>query len=179
MNDWNVVITVYQDGYRRALRALRNYGAIEHSPYHNVLVMKVDDPLALLDDVERCTEEMPALYDAISRIAPAQHSFDFTSAAELNDKAANVVTGFMPQLAGKSFHVRIHRRGERHGISTPDIERRLDEVLLDALRRTGAPGRIAFDDPDAVITLDTIERRAGLSLWTRADLARHRLLRPD
>jgi hypothetical protein len=41
------------------------------------------------------------------------------------------------------------------------------------------PGRIAFTDPDAVVAIDTIDDRAGVSLWTRDDLARHRLLRPD
>ena len=49
MKDWNVVISVYQDGFRRALRALREFGPVERSPYHNVLVMRVEDPTALLD----------------------------------------------------------------------------------------------------------------------------------
>jgi len=30
-----------------------------------------------------------------------------------------------------------------------------------------------------VIAIDTIDDRAGISLWAREDLARHRLLRPD
>lgn len=179
MKDWNVVISVYQDGYRRALRALRELGAVERSPYHNVLVMRVDDPLALLEAVERRTEEIPALYDAISRISPAMHCFDFASAEELQEKAAHVLTGWAQQLARRSFHVRFHRRGARHETTTPDVERHLDDVLLDALRQAGTPGRICFDDQDAVIALDTIDDRAGIALWTRDDLARHRLLRPD
>jgi hypothetical protein len=46
VKDWNVVISVYQDGFRRALHALREFGPVERSPYHNVLVMKVEDPTA-------------------------------------------------------------------------------------------------------------------------------------
>jgi tRNA(Ser,Leu) C12 N-acetylase TAN1 len=38
---------------------------------------------------------------------------------------------------------------------------------------------VSFSDPDAVIVIDTIDDRAGISLWTRDELARHRLLRPD
>lgn len=67
MKDWNVVISIYQDGFKRALHALHEFGPVERSPYYNVLMMKVEDPMALLDAVERRTEENPALYDAISR----------------------------------------------------------------------------------------------------------------
>jgi tRNA(Ser,Leu) C12 N-acetylase TAN1 len=59
---------------------------------------------------------------------------------------------WLPRLAGRSFHVRFHRRGSRHALRSPDV---------------------------AVIVIDTIDDRAGVSLWTREDLARHRLLRPD
>ena len=71
MKDWNVVVSIYQDGFKRALRALEALGPVERSPYYNVLAMRVDDPVALLEAVERRTEESPALYDAISRVAPA------------------------------------------------------------------------------------------------------------
>lgn len=84
-----------------------------------------------------------------------------------------------PKLAGRTFHVRFHRRGARHDLTTPDVERSLDETLLEALRKAGAPGAVSFSDPDAVIAIDTIDDRAGVGLWTREDLARHRLLRPD
>jgi hypothetical protein len=43
VKDWNVVVTVYQDGFRPALQALQKLGPVERSPYHNLLVMKVDD----------------------------------------------------------------------------------------------------------------------------------------
>ncbi len=78
MNDWNVVISVYQDGFRRALRALKEYGSVERSPYYNVLVMRVKDPTALLQTIERKTETNTALYDAISRVAPAMRTVDFS-----------------------------------------------------------------------------------------------------
>lgn len=45
MKDWNVTITVYQDGYKRARRALREFGAATVSPYYNVLGISVADPL--------------------------------------------------------------------------------------------------------------------------------------
>jgi tRNA(Ser,Leu) C12 N-acetylase TAN1 len=173
------VISIYQDGFRRALRALQELGPVRRSPYYNVLVMKVDDPMALLEAIERRTEDSPALYDAISRVAPALRGFTFQSAEEFEAKAKSIVLEWSPRLAGQSFHVRLHRRGVRGDLRTPDTERLLDDVLLDATRATGRPGRISFTDPDAVIAIDTIDDVAGIALWTREDLARHRLLRPD
>jgi len=42
-------------------------------------------------------------------------------------------------LAGKSFHVRLHRRGFKGRLSTAKEERFLDEALLDALDVLGHP----------------------------------------
>ena len=52
-------------------------GRIERSPYHNVLVMAVENPVDLLDAIERRSVDDPALYDAISRVARASCCFDF------------------------------------------------------------------------------------------------------
>lgn len=179
MRDWNVVVTVFQGGYRRALRALRELGPVERSPYHNVLVMKVDDPLALLAAVEARTRELPALYDAISRVAPAQRAIDFHTADAFLATAEHTVRELAPRLAGSSCHVRLHLRGLPHAVTTQEMERRLDGAILDATTTAGHPARIAFDDADAVIAIDVIDDRAGVGLWRRHDLARYRMLRPD
>ena len=179
MKDWNVVVCTYQDGFKRALRVLQELGRVERSPYYNVLVMRVEDQMAILEAIERRTDEIPALYDTISRVSPAIRCFEFHSAKEFQDKAREVLTDWLPQLAGRSFHVRFHRRGPRDGLRTPDIEHFLNDALIDALRQAGTPGMVSFSDPDAVIAIETIDDRAGLALWSRDDLARHRLLRPD
>jgi len=53
--------------------ALKQGGPVERSPYHNVLVMRVEDPTALLEAIERKTDTNTALYDAISRVASDAH----------------------------------------------------------------------------------------------------------
>lgn len=179
MKDWNVVVTIFQDGFRRALRALSALGPIKRTPYHNVLAMRVDDPVKVLEAIELKTEESTALYDAISRVSPATHSFGFQSAEEFLEKATNVLAEWSPKLAGRSFHVRLHRRGSKYDLGTQETEHSLNEVLLDATTKLGVPGKLSFTDPDAVIAIDTIDDRAGVALWTRDDLAQHRLLRPD
>ena len=179
MRDWNVVISIYQDGFRRAIRALSALGPVERSPYHNVLLMRVEDPIALLSAIEQKTEESTALYDAISRVAPAMRTIEFHSVDEFKERLKPVLLEWSQRLTDNSLHVRLHRRGDRHDLPTPDTERFFDDLLLDATAAAGAPCRISFSDPDAVIAIDTVDDRAGVGLWTREDLARHRLLRPD
>jgi tRNA(Ser,Leu) C12 N-acetylase TAN1 len=72
--------------------------------------------------------------------------------------------------------VRLHRRGFKGVLSTPHEERFLDEALLSAL---GVGGRISFTDPDAVIQIETIGGRAGMSLWTREELRQYPFLGTD
>lgn len=179
MKDWNVIVSIYQDGFKRAFRALQDLGPVERSPYYNVLVMTVEDPMALLEAIEKRTEERPALYDAISRVAPAMRSFEFLSAEEFKDKGKSILLEWSPRLTGRSFHVRLHRRGARHDLRTPNAERFFDDAILEATTLVGLPAKISFTDPDVVIAIDTIDDRAGMALWTREELTRHRLARPD
>lgn len=179
MHDWNVVVCVYQEGFRRVLRTLHDFGAAERSPYYNVLVMRAEDPRAALAEIERRTEESPALYDLISRVAPAMRCFDFVTADEFVSDPIATLREWSPRLAGRTFHVRLHRRGAKDDLGTQDIEHLFNDAVIDATAKAGNPGKVSFTEPDAVIAIDTIDQRAGLGFWTRDDLARHRLLRPD
>lgn len=179
MKEWNVIITVFQDGYRRAFRALSEIGPVAHSPYHNVLVMAAADPIALLDMIEQRTQASPALYDAISRVAPAMRCFDFQDIDKFKSEITTILAEWLPQFSGRTFHVRLHVRGARFDWRTPDAERYFDDWILAGLNDRGSHGSISFSNPDAVVAIDTIDERAGISHWTRDDLQRYHLLRPD
>jgi tRNA(Ser,Leu) C12 N-acetylase TAN1 len=133
----------------------------------------------LLEAIERQTETDPALYDAISRVAPAMRSFEFHSTEDFLAGAKQIAMEWLPDLAGRSFHVRLHRRGLKHDLRSPDVERSLGEALLEALKEAGTPGTLSFSDPDAVIAVDTVDEHAGIGIWTREDLTHYHLLRPD
>jgi hypothetical protein len=47
------------------------------------------------------------------------------------------------------------------------------------LREAGTPATLSFSDSDAVIAIDTVDDHAGVGIWAREDLMRHRLLRLD
>ncbi len=179
MNDWNVVVSVFQDGFTRTLQTLGTLGEVDRTPYYNILLVKTDDPIGLLEALELKTEEVPALYDAISRVAPAMERFSFASAEDFKAKVAPILKAWSTRLAGQSFHARLHRRGGRQELPSPDIEKFIDDAVIAATRVAGKTATVSFDDPDAVIAVDTVDDQAGLALWTREDLARHRLLRPE
>ena len=107
---------------------------------------------------------------------PAQEVFDFGTAEYFEARARAIALTWVPALSGKSFHVRLHRRGFKGVLSTPREERFIDEALLTALQDAG---RISFTDPDAVIQIETIDGRAGMSLWTRDEMHRYPFLGAD
>lgn len=179
MKEWNVVVTVHEGGFARARKLLGQFGEVEKTGFFNILVMRAANQGRLLESLGEAARREPQAVAALARVMPVTHAFTFQSPGEFEEKACQAVSGWVPLLAGKGFHVRMHRRGFKGKLSSMDEEHFLDHYLLEALERAGAPGRITFDDPDAVIALETIGSQAGLSLWTREELGRHPLLHLD
>ena len=176
MHNWNVVVTVRDRRLGTAKRLLSRFGYADRSGFFNVLVMRVDDGRAML---EKLQAEPKGDGGILSRVVPTPCTFDFASPEEFGTKAWSAIEGFVPELKGRSFHVRVHRRGSKGRLSSQNEERRLDQALLEALARAGTPGRVEFVDPDAIVVVEVVGPRAGASLWTREDLRRYPLLRLD
>jgi tRNA(Ser,Leu) C12 N-acetylase TAN1 len=181
MNDWNVIVTLLQDprSFRRACAILRPLGEVAATEFHNVLVMRVESLVGFLRDFSAMLALEPGIQNIISRAIPLFETFEFNDRADFEDKARQIALSWLPRLKGLSFHVRLHRRGLKGELKSPEEERFLDEALLAALQESGAPGRIAFEDPDAVIDIESLGHRAGMSLWTREDLSRYPFLKVD
>jgi tRNA(Ser,Leu) C12 N-acetylase TAN1 len=170
--DWNVIVTFAEPTFRIARRLLARWGQLRRTEYFNVTVMAVADPTAFLREFSAAIAESPGILNAVSHVVPFEHMFEFKDAAEFEAKAREIALSYVPSLAGKSFHVRLHRRGLKGTISTPAEERFLDDALLDALAVAGTPCRIGFEDPDCVLLIETLGKRGGLALWRREDLER-------
>lgn len=176
MQDWNVIITVHEKGFRETIQLLERFGAISRTDYFNVLVMRTEDVDSMLEALRQEIEESPGLINFISRVVPVTETFIFQDKEEFESRAAGIVLQWVPKLAGNQFHVRMHRRGFKKRLSSMDEERFLDDVLLQELERIGTPGKIDFDNPDAVIAVETVGQRAGLSFWTHVDLENYPFL---
>lgn len=174
--DWNVVVTLPEQTFREARRLLGKWGAVRRTPYYNVLGMKVENPGDFLARFSAAVEETPGILNYVSHVVPAQQTFDFDTPEDFEARARDIALGWASKVAGKSFHVRLHRRGFKGRLSTPKEERFLDEALLAA---PGVSARISFEDPDAVIQIETIDGRAGMSLWMRDDIRRSPFLGTD
>lgn len=177
--DWNAVACAGEGEFRAARRLLEHWGAVGRTGYYNVLAVRLADPEAFLEDFARRLEAEPGLRNTVSRAMVCRHTFGFQSREEFEARAREAVLAWAPALEGQTFHVRMHRRGFRKALSSLEEEHYLDGALLEELEARGRPGRITFDDPDAVVAVETVGGRAGLSLWTREDLRRYPFLGVD
>jgi tRNA(Ser,Leu) C12 N-acetylase TAN1 len=180
--DWNVVVTAYDwRGLRSARRLLSRYGEVARTEFHNVLVLKVADVAAFLEDISAAAEDDVSVRNDISRIMPAQATFAFGTTAEFEEKTRAIACQWADRIAGGSFHVRLHRRRGDSPVklSAQAEERYLDVSILERLRELGHTGHLDFQDPDYVIDIETVGERAGMSLWSRDDLKRFPFLRVD
>lgn len=175
-HSWNAIITAKGERFPEARRTLRTLGHVERTGFYNVLAMNVDEPEHFLERLERLLADQPDLAESIASVFPAEQCFDFSNTAEFESKAREAALAWVPRLAGKSFHVRVHRRGRKGTLVSPDEERALADALLGATRETGNPAHVTFDDPDAIVLIETIGGRAGIALRTRDDYHRHPLL---
>jgi tRNA(Ser,Leu) C12 N-acetylase TAN1 len=174
-----VVVSVRTGGYHRVRKLLRTFGPVSSTGYLKILVMQVDDPRQLLESLKEKVSQEPNLLDFLGRVLPIRATFIFQSAEEFATKGPEAVLAFLPELAGKNFHVRMHRHGFRGRISSQAEERLLGQTVLDALEKAGTPGRVTFEDPDVILAVETLGNRAGVSLWTREEMRRYPFLRLD
>jgi tRNA(Ser,Leu) C12 N-acetylase TAN1 len=177
LRDWNVIVSVREGGFNRARRFLSEFGVVGSSGFLNVLVMRVDDPKRLLEALAERAAREPDTLAFLGRVVPVRSTFTFQSPEEFEVKARDAALGFHHELAGKGFHVRMHRHGFKGRLSTQEEERFLGGVLQEALLRDGFPGHVTFEDSDVILAVETLGNRAGLSLWTREDLRRFPFLR--
>ena len=179
MSEWNVVVSVHGRGFIRACEILQRLGPVNRTGFLNVLVMRVEDIAQAMESLRQWISEDPAITDALARVMPVTHTFSFQTVEEFEEKARQAVLSWTSDLAGKAFYVRMHRRGFKGRLSSQAQERSLSAALLETLEKAGTPGRITFQDPDAVLAVETVGNQAGLSLWSREDLQRYPFLKPD
>ncbi len=179
MQDWNVVVTIKERGFARACKFLEKFGPVSRTEFFNVLVMKAENPHRMMETLQKEISEDPEILSFLARFVPVTQSFNFQTPEEFESKAQDIVMLWLPELAGKGFHIRMHRRGFKGRLSSSEEERFLDNILLEALKSKGTPGHITFENPDVIVAVETLGQRAGLSLWKREDLKRYPFLRLD
>jgi len=179
MKRWNVVVSVCEGHFPEACEFLKEYGTVRKTDFYNVVVIRVDDVQEMLEALEELIVRNAEGLSFISRLVPVTHTFSFQTPEEFEAKAKETVLAWVPALKGKSFHVRMHRRGFKGRLSSMNEECLLDDFLLRSLDRAGSPGHIVFENPDAIVVVETVGPKAGCALWKREDMDRYPFLRLD
>ncbi|MDD4976758.1 MAG: THUMP domain-containing protein [Bacteriovorax sp.] len=176
---WNVIVTLYKEGFKDAIHALSPHGVVRATNFFNVLVMHVEDMDKFLHDFAIEMSEKPYLGNSISRLTPVMRALTFNSREEFEDKAKRIADEWVDLIAGKTFYVRMHRRGFREKISSLDEEQFLDRHLLKSLDERGLAAKITFTDPDFIIDVETLNNQGSLSIWSRDDIKAYPFLHLD
>jgi tRNA(Ser,Leu) C12 N-acetylase TAN1 len=179
MQAWNVVVTVREQAFSRAMKLLQPFGQVHRTEFFNVLVLEVPDTEQFVQQLRQLAATDASISDILARVVPATRTLTFQSPEEFENKARQIVSEWLPALAAKSFHVRMHRRGFKGRLSSQHEEGFLDHYLLTSLEEQHVPGRISFEDPDFIVSVETVGQRAGLSCWSREDRARYPFLGLD
>lgn len=179
MTDWNVLVSVHDHGYKHARQLLKEFGTVSRTDFYNVFAVHVDDIPSMLEELKERLETDEQVRLSLARVVPVTTAFAFQSPEEFEARAKQAVLAWLPELAGKAFHVRMHRRGFKDRLSSHEEERLLAEFLLEKLEEAGTPAHVAFEDPDVIVAIETIGQRAGLALYTREDLRRYPFFKVD
>ena len=177
MPDWNVILIAKAGRHEAAQSTMQRFGRVERSMIGNVLTATIDDPSAFSAQFAALYDNDPAVRGAIEGAVPLEHTFDFDGEEDFAEKVATVVSeNWQETLAGKRFQFRTHRRGLVSEVPRkPDPGEAMDDIV-DEFGVVGAPLEYDYVTCDFVITLETLHRRAGLSLWTYDDFKRYPFL---
>jgi tRNA(Ser,Leu) C12 N-acetylase TAN1 len=176
MGNWNLIVTTAEGRYTQALGFLARFGVVKPTSYYNVVMMQVYDIPALMGSLAQEWERQGGRLLLLQRVVPMSHTFNFRDQQVFGIRATEIASGWTEQLAGKTFHVRMHRRGFKDQLRSEEEERLLNAAIVDATTPSGKPAVVSFDNPDAIIAVETIGNQAGMSLWFREDLQRYPFL---
>ena len=168
---WNVLVTAREGTPRQLRGALSRLARLRRSGFRNVFLARIDDPEAFLAAVAVLCTTRPMLEGWLGKIVPVERTFP-VEPATFRARLEAEATHFLDRLVGRSFHVRIERRGHKGLIDTHDCEQTLGAYLCDALERRGAHPVVEFGDPDVVLAVELVGDTAGMALLTREQRAR-------
>ena len=77
------------------------------------------------------------------------------------------LTALVNELGGKSFHVRVERRGHKGELHTHELEQRFGAYLWQQLEAHHARPAVSFGDPDVVIAIEIAGPTAGIAVISR------------
>jgi adenylyl- and sulfurtransferase ThiI len=163
--DWNLVVTARSGRRHDLVYVLRPILRLRHAGFPDVSIGRAADVEACLAGIAGRAEGIVGA-DILARVVPVTRTF-LVDAAELEAQLVAETVPCADALVGRSFHVRVERRGQRPVARSDVLERRLGTALVDALRARGAGPRVTFEDPDVIVAVELIGPMCGIGLVDR------------
>ncbi len=163
--DWNLVVTAHSGRRHDLVHALRPILRLRRAGFPEVMVGRTDDLTGCLDALAaRADPEFRR--EILARVVPVERTFVLDAAA-LETQLAAETGALLDALVGRSFHVRVERRGHGGVVRSDVLERTLGTALVRALDERGAAPRVTFRDPDVVLAVELIGAVGGVGLVPR------------
>jgi tRNA(Ser,Leu) C12 N-acetylase TAN1 len=167
MTEWNVLATSLEGRRDALLLSLRRLGRFRPGGYRNVVIGLVEEPAEFLVRVREALAADGLLPTALAKVMPIEATMQIEAETAVETLAA-AAEPFLDRLAGGSFFVRLERRGLKGRLHSPTVEREIGDRVWRALEARGHAPRVDFADPDAVLVIETLGDRAGLTVVSRA-----------
>jgi tRNA(Ser,Leu) C12 N-acetylase TAN1 len=164
---WNVLATAKNHEQGHLARRLKRFGNFRWSPYLGVLIGRVEDHQAFLEQLWRGQETDPAFLQPLARLVPIDRTFVFTVDALLPLLTSEVL-GYADRIEHGSFYVRVEQRGHKGEIHCQKMEQELAAALRALLTQRGWTPHVDFHDPDFIIAVEIVGDECGVGFITRA-----------
>ena len=90
---------------------------------------------------------------------------------------ADALLASLDRLVGRTFFVRVFRRGLRSAIDSTTAEGELGGRLVGALQARGEQPKVTFADADVAVVVETLRDEVGIAFLTRELRASHPFVR--
>ena len=167
--DWNLVVTAYGGRRHDLIHALRPIVRLRRAGYSEVH----GRPHRRRGRVPRrdrgARRRGPLRAEVLARVVPVVAHVRRSRRPGSKPSSSPRRRRSLDALAGRSFHVRVERRGHRERRrSRIMLERGLGTALVEALRARGVTPHVTFDDPDLIVAVELIGAVGGIGLVSRA-----------
>jgi tRNA(Ser,Leu) C12 N-acetylase TAN1 len=167
MTPWNVLATAKDHEQRLLIRRLKRFGDFRWTPYLGVLIGRVEDHQAFLEQLRRGEEHEPGFLFPLARVVPLDRTFRFTPDALFPLLKAEALS-YAGQIGNGSFYVRVERRGHRGDVQGRRIEQEVAAAVIELLTQRGCMARVDFDDPDVIIAIEIVGDECGIGMITKS-----------
>ena len=164
---WNLLVTSLEGQRESLLASLRALARFRRGGFPNVLVATVDDPREFLARLRDTHAASPVVRAALGKAIPIDRTVRFADPATFVDDVTATLAPLAERLAGRTFFVRVFRRGFRGTIDSTRAEGEIGARLVDLLTTRGDHPHVRFADPDVIIAIETLRDEVGIALLDR------------